>query len=367
MRRSSPRRGSVRLFTKRHMAFPSALMRLTLQYLRNVATSEVLARTVDQVVFSVQFLVSAFMDQLTCGRIICRHINSFAVKTGSRLLINWVPSRDDFGQDPGWYGMTQSTRRAVAAKEEVSMPAAAKYREIAEALRQQIEAGTLAVGDQLPTEQALISQYDASRSTIRQALQELRDAGLVDIRHGVGAFVAPPPVVKRLDSRERLARARRERNQAAFLAEAAEQGFTPTSTVRVWFEPAQDYAKIFGLTETDELCVRDRVMRADGRPVMLAVSRLPREITQGTALEEVDTGPGGAHARLEEAGYELTYHEEIVGAKVPDSTERQLLDISGGAVLTVRRLTWSGERVVEVNDMVMSGATYELRYGWPAD
>ncbi|MCC5698031.1 UTRA domain-containing protein, partial [Klebsiella pneumoniae] len=108
------------------------------------------------------------------------------------------------------------------------------------------------------------------------------------------------------------------------MAEAKEQGFTPSSSVRVWFEPAQAYAEIFGIEESAEVCVRDRVMRADGKPVMLATSRLPRAITRDTQLEQADTGPGGAHARLEDLGYELTYHEEIVGAKMPNSRERQL-------------------------------------------
>ncbi|MEU5846515.1 GntR family transcriptional regulator [Saccharopolyspora shandongensis] len=121
------------------------------------------------------------------------------------------------------------------------MSAAAKYQEIAATLRSQIDRGELSVGDQLPTEQALQDRFDASRTTVRQALKELRDAGLVQMRHGVGVFVAPPKVVRRLDSRERLSKARREANKAAFLAEAAAQGFAPSSSVRVWFEPAQDY------------------------------------------------------------------------------------------------------------------------------
>lgn len=247
------------------------------------------------------------------------------------------------------------------------MSAAAKYQEIAGALREQIDAGSWGIGDQLPTEQALIEQYNASRTTIRQALQELRDAGLVHMRHGVGVFVAPPKVVKRLDSRERLSKARRQRNEGAFLAEAKSQGFTPSSNVRVWFEPAQDFAEILGVQEEDEVCVRDRVMRADGQPVMLAVSRLPRSITEGTSLEQVDTGPGGAFARLEEMGFEITNHEEIVGTRTPSAHERQTLDMPTGALLTVRRLTWSGDRVIEINDMKMAGEGYELRYSWGTD
>ncbi|QUH02529.1 GntR family transcriptional regulator [Saccharopolyspora erythraea] len=247
------------------------------------------------------------------------------------------------------------------------MNATARYREIADVLRGEIDSAVWGVGDKLPAEPELIARFDASRTTIRQALAELRDAGLVHMRHGVGVFVAPPRVVKRVDSRERLSKARRQRNEAAFLAEAANQGFTPSSSVRVWFEPAQEFAELFKIEETDELCIRDRVMRADGQPVMLAVSRLPREITRGTALEEVDTGAGGAHARLEDLGFEPTFHEEIVGARMPDANEKQMLDLGSGPVLTVQRRTYSGDRLVEVNDMVMSGVGYELRYAWDAD
>ncbi|MBB5156341.1 GntR family transcriptional regulator [Saccharopolyspora phatthalungensis] len=247
------------------------------------------------------------------------------------------------------------------------MNATARYKEIANILQVEIASGAWGVGDKLPAEPELIKRFEASRTTIRQALAELRDAGLVQMKHGVGVFVSPPRVVKRLDSRERLSRARRERNEGAFLAEAKAQGFAPTSSVRVWFEPAQDFAELFGIEETAELCVRDRVMRADGKPVMLAVSRLPREITRGTALEEVDTGPGGAFARLEELGFELTSHEEIVGARMPDANEKQMLELTSGPVLTVQRRTYSNGRLVEVNDMVMPGASYELRYTWDAD
>jgi len=246
------------------------------------------------------------------------------------------------------------------------MSAAAKYQEIAATLRGQIDSGSLAIGDKLPTEQVLQEQFEASRTTVRQALKELRDAGLVQMRHGVGVFVAPPNVVRRLDSRERLSKARRDRNEAAFLAEAKKQDFTPSSSVRVWFEPAQDFAELLDVAEDAELCVRDRVMRADDQPVMLAVSRLPREITRGTALEDVETGPGGAFARLEDLGFAISQHEEVVGARMPDANERQLLGLGSGPVLTVRRRTWSGDRVVEVNDMVMAGESYELRYTWDA-
>lgn len=242
----------------------------------------------------------------------------------------------------------------------------ARYQEIAATLRDEIEAETYKVGDRLPSEPDLIARFEASRTTVRQALAELREAGLVNMRQGLGVFVSPPKVVQRLDSRERLSKARRQRNEGAFLGDAKQQGFTPSSSVRIWSERAGEFAELFGLDESDEVCVRDRVMRADGKPVMLATSRLPREITKGTQLEEVDTGPGGAHARLEESGFEITRHEEIVTARVPDTHQRATLGITT-PVLLVQRRTYSGDRIVEINNMVMDGTAYELRYSWDAD
>jgi GntR family transcriptional regulator len=64
------------------------------------------------------------------------------------------------------------------------------YRQIAEDLRQKIEAGELGHGTQLPTELELREQYDASRTTIRDAIRLLITRGLVTSRPGQGTFVS---------------------------------------------------------------------------------------------------------------------------------------------------------------------------------
>ncbi len=63
------------------------------------------------------------------------------------------------------------------------------YRQIAEDLRRQIEAGELPPGAQLQTELELREKYDASRNTIRDAIKWLITRGLVETRPGQGTFV----------------------------------------------------------------------------------------------------------------------------------------------------------------------------------
>src|ERR687890_2918585 len=46
-------------------------------------------------------------------------------------------------------------------------------------------------GAKLPKEEALAESFEVSRYVARQAIQALRDRGLVTVTHGVGAVVSP--------------------------------------------------------------------------------------------------------------------------------------------------------------------------------
>ncbi|WIJ26420.1 FadR/GntR family transcriptional regulator [Devosia sp. RR2S18] len=60
-------------------------------------------------------------------------------------------------------------------------------------LKRQIETGALEVGDRLPTEPQLEAQFEVSRTVIREAIAELRAAGLVTPVQGKGMFVTEAP------------------------------------------------------------------------------------------------------------------------------------------------------------------------------
>jgi DNA-binding FadR family transcriptional regulator len=56
-------------------------------------------------------------------------------------------------------------------------------------LRKAIETGAYGEGDQLPPERQLAATFNAARSTVRRALDQLERAGLVSRRLGSGTFV----------------------------------------------------------------------------------------------------------------------------------------------------------------------------------
>lgn len=70
-----------------------------------------------------------------------------------------------------------------------TLPAAPRYRTVAEALRRDIAAGVPAVGEMLPTEDELCRTFGVSRHTLRIALRELKAEGLIRSRQGAGSRV----------------------------------------------------------------------------------------------------------------------------------------------------------------------------------
>jgi GntR family transcriptional regulator len=65
----------------------------------------------------------------------------------------------------------------------------AKYQRVAELLTKGIQTGAFQPGERLPGEIDLARSFDVSRSTIRQALSSLQEAGLIETWSGAGSFV----------------------------------------------------------------------------------------------------------------------------------------------------------------------------------
>ncbi|MBN8938956.1 MAG: GntR family transcriptional regulator [Rhizobiales bacterium] len=63
------------------------------------------------------------------------------------------------------------------------------YQQVVQSLRDSITAGTFAVGERLPTEDALCRSFGVSRHTVREALRALRAEGLIASRQGAGSTV----------------------------------------------------------------------------------------------------------------------------------------------------------------------------------
>ena len=64
--------------------------------------------------------------------------------------------------------------------------------EIVEGLAGSIKNGDIKPGEKLPTESAIMTRFDVSRTVVREALSKLQASKMVETRHGVGTFALPP-------------------------------------------------------------------------------------------------------------------------------------------------------------------------------
>jgi GntR family transcriptional regulator len=123
-----------------------------------------------------------------------------------------------------------------------------------------VERGVYEPGEQLPSENELATQLGISRPTLREALLNLEQEGVVVRKHGVGTFIAHAYEQRLVSGLERL---------ESILELAARQGMELEFTaLEVQEEPAGAYlAQKLQVAPGTSLTTVRRVIAVDGTPV----------------------------------------------------------------------------------------------------
>ena len=82
------------------------------------------------------------------------------------------------------------------------------YLQLTQQVRHAIETGVLQPGDALPAIRTLAEQLVVSPNTVVKAYSELEHEGLLEMRHGTGAFVSGRKATRARSDRMRLAQER---------------------------------------------------------------------------------------------------------------------------------------------------------------
>src|SRR5258708_34757451 len=70
------------------------------------------------------------------------------------------------------------------------------YEHVESVLAGDIADGSLPPETQLPPEDGLVERFKVSRTTVRKAIQNLIERGLVEVRRGKGTFVTQPRITQ---------------------------------------------------------------------------------------------------------------------------------------------------------------------------
>lgn len=68
------------------------------------------------------------------------------------------------------------------------------YVQVADLIAERIRTGDLRIGDRLRSERDIAEEYGVAYMSVRRAMQELRERGLIATIHGRGTYVVQVPV-----------------------------------------------------------------------------------------------------------------------------------------------------------------------------
>jgi len=197
-----------------------------------------------------------------------------------------------------------------------------RYRLIADELRVRVQSGVYGAGRVMPSEAELGTEFDASRVTIRRALETLREDGLVDARQGFGWFVAAAPLQQTLGQ------------LVTIEAQLSDSGIRPERQILEFaFEKASHQVQM--VLGAEQVLRVKRLNLADGEPFALVTVWCRADLGQHLSRADVERSP--FYELLE---VPLKGATQTIGADAASPENAKLLGIPvGSPVLRCTRIT----------------------------
>ena len=188
-----------------------------------------------------------------------------------------------------------------------------RYQEIAEVLRERL--ADAPVGSVLPSESEMSTEFEASRVTIRRALELVRDDGLIAARQGFGWYVAGDPVRQSLQSLGTI------ESQVEGVGKISERKIAEFA-----FEDAPE--RVRQVLAVDDVLRVKRVNLADGEPFAVVTVWCPADLAATFSRRDVERRPF-----YELLDLELLGATQTIGADLASKSDAALLGVPEGAPL----------------------------------
>lgn len=246
------------------------------------------------------------------------------------------------------------------------------WRQLAAALRDAIDDGRLAPGEELASETEMRAATRMSRDTIRKALAQLEAEALIVRQQGAPTRVVEASPLRPMDASRYLRELQilKAGGQHPLSSAFTEEHGITWDEYRVDTEVARETATVedarrLNVDPGTDILRRRFLKYARGVPAQIQRSAIPWSLAGDTPLAEVgrQPWPGGTIAELWSLGLEVTRVWEDVKSRQPRDDERRALRMeTPGPVFDIVRVFWVGDRPVEASRVIAPAGRYVLHY-----
>lgn len=205
--------------------------------------------------------------------------------------------------------------------------------------------------EQILSEREICDIYNVSRTTVRQALDQLENEGYIYKVHGKGTFVSPKRVNQDLIS------------FYSFTEEMKKLGRNPNSEV-IGFEIVnadEKISRIFNFNNDSLVYKITRIRKADDIPMMYETTYLPYELFDGLTKDKLESMPM-YEVLVNDFNVNLTSAEEYFEPIITRKLEGIYLEIlEGSPSLKIERLTYDHDKLIEYTIGIARGDKFKYR------
>ncbi len=222
------------------------------------------------------------------------------------------------------------------------------YFQLSQHLEQAIESGAIPNGTVFRNEIELAEQLGLSRPTMRRAMQDLVDKGLIVRRRGIGTRVVQPKV-------------RRPLELSSLYEDLAGSGQSPTTDVlELTVVPCDEIvASRLDVAIGTDVTKVVRLRSARTQPIAKLTNFLPQNVGEFDADELQEHG---LYEIMRGRGIHLHAASQVVGARNATASEARMLDERrNAALLTMQRRTYDDRgATVEFGDHLYAASRYSF-------
>ncbi|WLR51655.1 GntR family transcriptional regulator [Bacillus tianshenii] len=202
------------------------------------------------------------------------------------------------------------------------------YYQLKELLKKEIDSGKLKPGEMIPSEREFVEMFEISRPTVRQAINELVNEGVLNRKKGLGTFVAKQKISQQFLE-----------NLTSFQHEMETKGLPySTRVLGIKTIPSNPTLEdVFGVTYPEYIYI-ERLRFVKDTPIVVVSTYIPKALAPGLIDEDL-TNASLYQTLQDKYGLEISRATRIMEAVNVTNEDAKRLEVEVGSAIMYFKTT----------------------------